>query len=70
MPAILLPEQYSVWLDTGLVPADKAVAMLYPVAMDFLESWPVGTRVNNVANDDPDLIKPRSESNEPRDLFD
>ena len=70
MPAILLPAHYDDWLDTGQVPADRAAALLQPVSPDFLEFWPVSTRVNRVVNDDPGLIEPGSGKDEPRDLFD
>ncbi len=70
MPAILLPDHYSDWLDAGQVPAERAAAMLRPAAADFLESWPVSTRVNHVTNDDPGLIQAYHGGGKSPDLFD
>jgi putative SOS response-associated peptidase YedK len=51
MPVILRPESYATWLDPD---ADPGVlkSLLGPLAADWLETVPVSTRVNNVANDD------------------
>lgn len=55
MPAILAPEQFSEWLNTGTIMARDAVKLLQPADNDLLLATPVSTRVNSVANDDPSL---------------
>ncbi len=55
MPAILAPEQFSDWLNTGTIMARDAVKLLQPAENDLLVATPVSTRVNSVANDAPSL---------------
>lgn len=57
MPAILLPEHVAEWINPE---TDRSLlsAALEPYPADEMETWPVSSRVNSVANDDPDLIKP------------
>ncbi len=55
MPAILMPEAFDDWLDTGNVMARDATKMLVPAPEDYLTAVPVSARVNKVSNDDPDL---------------
>ncbi|WP_417671915.1 SOS response-associated peptidase [Roseibium sp.] len=55
MPAILMPEDFEAWLDTGNVMVRDAQKLLRPVAEDYLKAVPVSRRVNSVANDDADL---------------
>ncbi len=49
MPAILSREDALAWLETG------DTALLKPCASDALATWPVPTRVNSPANNDPRL---------------
>ncbi len=55
MPVILDPATYSRWLDPGQA---KVEEMLRPCPDQWLEAFPVSTRVNNVRNDVVELIAP------------
>ncbi|UZN05272.1 SOS response-associated peptidase [Cellulomonas sp. S1-8] len=55
-PVLLPPDAWSAWLDPA-VGADDARALL-AVTPPPLTATPVGTRVNSVANNTPDLIEP------------
>lgn len=57
MPVILDPAGYDTWLDPDTDPAD-AQALLSPYPAERLTAYPVPTRVNAVANDDPGVIEP------------
>jgi putative SOS response-associated peptidase YedK len=61
MPVVLKPEAWPEWL--GEEPADEArlKSLLAPYPSDGMVCWPVSTRVGNVKNNDPSLIKPISE---------
>jgi putative SOS response-associated peptidase YedK len=54
MPVILPPESYEAWLDPRFRGVAEATAMLKPFDAGMMRRYVVGTRVNNVANDDPD----------------
>ncbi|WP_417685257.1 SOS response-associated peptidase [Roseibium sp.] len=62
MPAILMPEDFDAWLDTGNIMVRDAAKLLRPAPEDFLKATPVSRRVNSVANDDADLTVETSES--------
>jgi len=64
MPAILLPEDFEAWLDTGQVLAKEASGLLKAAPEDYLVATPVSDRVNKVVNDDPGVQTPVSETNE------
>lgn len=55
MPAIVAVADWPVWL--GERPGDPA-SLLRPAPAESLRIWPVATRVNSVANDDPSLLEP------------
>ncbi len=57
MPAMLLPSQEHLWLDTSLNPKE-ALEVIQPYPDDYLDYYEVSDRVNKVANNDKDLIKP------------
>lgn len=57
MPVILPPEAYDEWLDPSTEP-DRLHALLVPYPADRMKSYPVSTRVNSPANNDPELILP------------
>ncbi|HSK38670.1 MAG TPA: SOS response-associated peptidase [Arenibaculum sp.] len=57
MPVILGPDDHENWLDPA-TPADEAAALLRPCPEDWLEAYPVATRVNSVRNDDEACIAP------------
>ncbi|MEP9378368.1 SOS response-associated peptidase [Aquabacter sp. CN5-332] len=54
MPVILAPEDYDRWLGEEPDPRE----LLRPFPSVHMTMWPVSTRVNSVANDDPSLIDP------------
>jgi putative SOS response-associated peptidase YedK len=54
MPVILAPDDYDLWLDPGMRDASTAVDLLKPFDAALMRRHPVSTRVNNVANDDPE----------------
>jgi putative SOS response-associated peptidase YedK len=56
MPVILAPGDYAAWLDPSLQDPTTLQHMLQPYSDDELIAEPVGTRVNRVANDDPQCI--------------
>lgn len=56
MPAILLPEQESLWLDDDLPLSDR-LALLQPCPDHWLEAVPVSTRVNKVTENDANLLE-------------
>jgi putative SOS response-associated peptidase YedK len=60
MPVIVPPEAFDFWLDPN-VDAEMAAAMIAPAPNGLLESYPVSSAVNRVANDTPDLLTPLSE---------
>ncbi|MDH3595076.1 MAG: SOS response-associated peptidase [Rhodospirillales bacterium] len=65
MPVILAPEDVAAWLDAAASP-EAAQALLRPCPAAVLVAYPVSTRVNKVANDDPGVIAPLEEQ-EPED---
>jgi putative SOS response-associated peptidase YedK len=57
MPVIVAPEDADAWLDAAR-PPEAAQALLAPAPAEVLIAYPVSTRVNKVANDDPGVIEP------------
>jgi putative SOS response-associated peptidase YedK len=57
MPVILEPKDYDRWLDAG-DPATPPVDLLRPYPAERMTAWPVGVRVGNVRNNDPELLEP------------
>ena len=57
MPAILLPENERLWLDTGIKPAD-AIQLITPYPAENMDAYEVSAKVNNVRSNDPSLILP------------
>ena len=60
MPAILLPQEESHWLDEE-IQAKDAMALLRPYPTENMRAYKVSTLVNNVRNNTPDLILPISD---------
>ena len=56
MPAMLLPEAFSFWLDPANEDTEKLGELLRPVDSELFEVWPVSRRVNNPVNNDPQLL--------------
>jgi len=57
MPVILDPADYDLWLDPE-APKEAAESLLRPCPDDWLEAYPVSTRVNSVRNEDPACVEP------------
>lgn len=58
MPLVLADDCLEAWLDPELVERDTIRAAVHHLEAEALTAWPVSTRVNRVANDDPGLIEP------------
>ncbi len=56
MPVILEPRDYSRWLDPG-DPSRPPVDLMRPYPAEKMVAWPVGERVGNVRNNDPQLLE-------------
>ncbi|MCY9666457.1 SOS response-associated peptidase [Paenibacillus alginolyticus] len=57
MPVILKPEHEALWLDRGANEPEMIRHLMVPFLSDQMKAYPVSTRVGNVRNNDPDLIK-------------
>src|SRR5258708_26995077 len=53
MPAFLHPDKYDLWLDPGFTNVTAVSEMLKPYDARLVRSFPVSTRTNHAANDDP-----------------
>jgi putative SOS response-associated peptidase YedK len=58
MPVILDPYNYDLWLDPGMRDAGAASDLLKPYDARLMRCYPVSTRINHVANDDPECSAP------------
>lgn len=58
MPAVLMPDAFDDWLDTGNVMSREPSRMLVPAPEGYLTAVPVSHRVNKVTFDGPDLQQP------------
>ena len=58
MPVILKPADYSIWLDPGRQDAAKLKSLLAPWPEADTVVYPIGRRINNPRNDDPQCIAP------------
>ena len=52
MPVILDRSDYDLWLDPGMTQVEELRRLLQPYDADLMRSYPVSSRVNQVANDD------------------
>jgi len=57
MPVILAPDDYAQWLDGS---ESQRARLMAPYASAEMHGYPVSTRVNRTAVDDPSLIEPRT----------
>jgi putative SOS response-associated peptidase YedK len=55
MPVIVAPEDYAAWLDGANADAER---LLRPCPAALMQAYPVSSRVNAPANDDPLLLEP------------
>jgi putative SOS response-associated peptidase YedK len=62
MPAILVPDVESAWLDRDLVESEVVVSFLQPYDEAAMVAYPVSSRVSSPLNEGPDLIEPLPES--------
>lgn len=60
MPAILLPEQEKIWLDSTLS-ANEVMKIIEPYPSDLMKAYKVSSAVGNVRNNNADLILPLDE---------
>jgi len=58
MPVILDPDRYDIWLDPGMRDITTASELLKPYDAQFMRSYPISTRINQVANDDQECSAP------------
>jgi len=57
MPALLLPEDYALWLDPEQHDAQELGRALQPYPDELLEAYPVSQRINSADYDQPDCIQ-------------
>jgi putative SOS response-associated peptidase YedK len=62
MPVILSPEDLDLWLDPHVQDREPLEALLDPFDPARMIAFPVSTRVNSPANDDPSVIEPQGEA--------
>jgi putative SOS response-associated peptidase YedK len=58
MPVILDPDSYDLWLDPGMRDVAAASDLLKPYDARLMRCFPIGTRINHVANDDEECSRP------------
>ena len=58
MPVILRGENYDLWLDPGFNGVKALAEFLAPFDAAKMRSFPVSSRINAGANDDPDCVVP------------
>lgn len=58
MPVVLDPGAWEGWLDSDMLDAEAAVALLGPAPTDALVHYPVGNAVNDARHDGPELAEP------------
>lgn len=58
MPVVLDPDNYDLWLDPGAQNVAAISEFLKPFDARLMRCYPVGTRLNHVANDDEECCRP------------
>ncbi|RPI10917.1 MAG: SOS response-associated peptidase [Zetaproteobacteria bacterium] len=58
MPVILPPGDYDLWLDPTVQDVERLQTLLAPYPADAMVAYPVSAKVNNPANDAPDVLEP------------
>lgn len=58
MPVILHPDDYETWLDPTIQDPALLQPLLRPCPAGWVNSYPVSSRVNTPANDDPACLEP------------
>jgi putative SOS response-associated peptidase YedK len=69
MPVILNPDSYDLWLDPGMQNVAAISELLKPYDAGLMRSYPVSTRVNQVANDDKECCRPAEVAQKQDSLF-
>jgi putative SOS response-associated peptidase YedK len=57
MPVIIAPEDYADWLEPANQDADALMRYVRAYPAERMRGWPVSTRVNQPANDEPGLLE-------------
>lgn len=65
MPVILDPEHHDLWLDPAVEDRERLEAVLDAFDPARMIAFPVSTRVNSPANDDPSVIDPQGDAERP-----
>jgi putative SOS response-associated peptidase YedK len=68
MPVVIPESAWDLWLDPTITDAaavSELKGLLSPADDDWLETYPVSRRVNNVRNDGPDLVQPLDRESDP-----
>ncbi|WP_375426479.1 SOS response-associated peptidase [uncultured Friedmanniella sp.] len=65
MPMVVPRESIDRWLDPALTDPAQVLELLAVTEADALEAYAVSTAVNSVQNNDPSLLEPLAESDEP-----
>ena len=58
MPVILDQDSYDLWLDPGMRDVSAVSELLKPYDARRMRCYPISTRINHVANDDPERSAP------------
>jgi putative SOS response-associated peptidase YedK len=58
MPVVVSGADFAAWLDPKEPNPKKLLASFKPYPAEQMECWPIGTRVNDPANDDAGLLDP------------
>jgi putative SOS response-associated peptidase YedK len=64
MPVILRPEDYDLWLDSGVRRGDLLQTLLRPHRHERMGAYAVSPMVNSPSNDSPRCVEPLPEANE------
>jgi putative SOS response-associated peptidase YedK len=68
MPVILNDVSEGIWLSDDADPREH-LDLLQPCDPDIIKAYPVSTRVNSPANEDPQLIRPANDPENQKPLF-
>jgi putative SOS response-associated peptidase YedK len=67
MPFVLPRDRWEAWLDPAVEDIEKLIEPTPPQLVEMFELRPVGTAVNNVANNGPELTERVESVSEPAD---
>jgi putative SOS response-associated peptidase YedK len=60
MPVMIRPSDYAAWLGEEPADADRLHAIMAPYPAERMKAWWVSSRVNSLAIDEPELLRPAS----------